>query len=586
MSQLTRTSEPNSDEKNTKNTKLMKDAKRLYLQGMGKQLTQFQHLLELVEHDFKVAEDIYLIVHTIKGSAPVFGFIRAGLIAEQVVPLWEWALKESEDASALYLADIVEKTKVFLEQLVMEYEIFLQEIDLDQLKEHNNRGILSLADCRLLVIDDDDVLRSYMVRRLELDGYLVDHAADVNSARLLLHENKYDLITLDLMMMPQSGYVLFEFLKVDPTLKWLPLIVLSGREDVQDKVRCFHLGADDYVTKPFHYEELAARIYSLLLRTKSFEQMAFYDPLTGISNRRYFDHQLQSEIERAERYQAPLSLCFIDIDKFKIINDTHGHHIGDLILQGLAHLIQQNLRSSDLVARFGGEEFVVVLPNSNTSEAQRIIENILEKVHQEPVAQNEGKEYYIAFSAGIALWNKEKTKEQWIRQADSAMYQAKQQGRNRVLVYGGQFAPFSTDLPMIEKPKRILIVDDDTILRSIVVSRLESLPVVIQLAKDIMHAYEILRKQPADLCILDGYRPEQDGFGLIELLHEDRDWKPNLMKILMLTARKKEEDTTRGLKVTIDDYMAKPFSLVELELRVKHLLQIGDSSLGQISSRG
>ena len=126
----------------------------------------------------------------------------------------------------------------------------------------------------------------------------------------LLREHTYDLVTLDLMMHPQSGYELFEFLKEDPTLKWLPLIVLSGRNDLNDKVRCFHLGADDYVTKPFQYEELAARIYGLLKRTKNFEQLAFRDPLTGVFNRRYFDLQIGMELQRIERYPAPISLSF------------------------------------------------------------------------------------------------------------------------------------------------------------------------------------------------------------------------------------------------------------------------------------
>lgn len=210
----------------------------------------------------------------------------------------------------------------------------------------------------------------------------------------------YHLITLDLTMHPDSGYKLFEFLKNDPTLKWLPLIVLSGRNDVNDKMRCFYLGADDYVTKPFQYEELGARIYSLLKRTKTFEQMAFRDPLTGVFNRRFFDHQIQIELQRIIRYPAPISIVFIDIDHFKSINDKYGHQVGDLVLQGLAHLLQNNLRATDLLTRFGGEEFVLVLPNTSGPDAKKTIDAILGQTRLGPVVQNEGQSFHITFLGG------------------------------------------------------------------------------------------------------------------------------------------------------------------------------------------
>lgn len=147
--------------------------------------------------------------------------------------------------------------------------------------------------------------------------------------------------------------------------------------------------------KPFKYEELSARIYSLLKRTKTFEQMAFRDPLTGVYNRRFFDHQIHVELQRVGRYPAPISLVFIDIDRFKSINDTFGHSVGDLVLQGLAHLLQNNLRSTDLLARLGGEEFVVVLPDTSGIDALKTMDSILAQARVEPVAQNEGQSFYI-----------------------------------------------------------------------------------------------------------------------------------------------------------------------------------------------
>ena len=128
---------------------------------------------------------------------------------------------------------------------------------------------------RLLIIDDDEVLRSYLVRRFKLEGYEVDEANNVPNAQRLLREYTYDLILLDLMMHPHSGYELFEFVKEDPTLKWVPLVVLSGRSHIHDKVRCFYLGTDDFITKPFQYEELSAQFIAYLKEPKILNRWPF-----------------------------------------------------------------------------------------------------------------------------------------------------------------------------------------------------------------------------------------------------------------------------------------------------------------------
>ncbi|MGG1601175.1 GGDEF domain-containing response regulator [Paenibacillus naphthalenovorans] len=428
---------------------------------------------------------------------------------------------------------------------------------------------------RLLVIDDDDVLRSGLVCRLKLDGYEVDDAADIMTAKRMLRERTYHVVMLELMIHPISGYELFEFMKDDPSLKWTPLIVLSGRNEMHDKVRCFYLGADDYVIKPFEYEELSARIYSLLQRTRTFEQMAFRDPLTGVYNRRFFDHQIQVELQRIDRYPAPISLVFIDIDRFKSINDTYGHSAGDLVLQGLAHLLQNNLRSTDLLARLGGEEFVVVLPNTSGKDALTTMESILTRTRLEPVAQNEGQSFFITFSAGVCEWEPGMSLEAWIAASDEGMYTAKKSGRNRVVLHPGTSQKDSGVMPSPPPVrKKILIADDDNILRSILVAKLKHLPVEFAEAVDGEKAYESLLSQPADLCILDGMMPLLDGYGMLERLRERGTW-PAGMKILILSGRSGEDDPSRGMKLGAHAYLRKPFSMVELELKVRELLNIG-----------
>nr|WP_280875151.1 MULTISPECIES: diguanylate cyclase [unclassified Paenibacillus] len=559
---------------------MLKEGKKKYIEELGKQIQQLMRLsteLEMEEsHDH--ARRFYRLVHTLKGSAPMFGFTRIGAIAGKLTKHWDWA--EQEDGMALlpgmrqhYRACVTASLPLVLE-LGQEADIYSRELELDEHQERLQHIVSPPQGERLLVIDDDPALRSYLVRRLRLDGYEVDDAADLNTAKRLLRERSYHLVMLDLMMHPNSGYELFEFLKGDPNLKWLPLIVLSGRNEVHDKVRCFYLGADDYVMKPFEYEELRARIYSLLQRTKSFEQMAFRDPLTGVYNRRFFDHQIHVELQRVGRYPAPISLVFIDIDRFKSINDTFGHSVGDLVLQGLAHLLQNNLRSTDLLFRLGGEEFVIVLPNTSGIDALKTMDSILAQIRLEPVAQNEGQSFYITFSAGVCEWEPGVSVEEWIAAADEGMYKAKQNGRNQIVLQSGSSQNDSGAVtPLVHTRKQILIADDDKILRSILVAKLKHLPVEFTEAVDGEEAYQSLLNQPVDLCVLDGIMPRLDGFGMLERLRDCGTW-PAQMKVLILSGRNREEEISRGLKLGAHAYLHKPFSMVELEHKVKELLDI------------
>ncbi|MBJ6364056.1 response regulator [Paenibacillus sp. GCM10012307] len=554
---------------------LIKEGRRRFLSEFQKYIRELECLLETCSTgDEGSRVKLRTIAHTMKGSAPVFGLNRIGEISARLLDLWE------EDSASLTdktkVRTLLQPSRQLLSELHMEYEIYRKELELEGADSRRSQGVLA-TQSRLLIIDDDPVLRSYLLRSLQYDGYEVMEASDVESGKRLLRQHHFDLIILDLMMYPQSGYELFDFLKEDPTFKWLPLIVLSGRGDLQDKVQCFFLGADDYVTKPFQYEELAARIYSLLHRNKGFEQMAFRDPLTGVFNRRYMDQQLQRELQRIERYPTPITMAFIDIDRFKSINDTFGHSAGDVVLQGLANVLQNRMRVTDLIARFGGEEFVVVMPNTTAEEGERVLGEALQVVRETAVARDEVREYRITFSAGVAQWREGLTAEQWIRLADTAMYNSKANGRNRITrIYQDE-----KQLPLKEeqrKLKKLLVADDDEIIRSFIVNTLNHLPIEIIQAVDGRDALDKLRTEEVDLCILDGMMPRMDGLTLLHELRRDKSLAGHQAKVIMLTARKKEEDMQQGLLLGAEEYMAKPFSIVELEIRVKRLLDITDQA--------
>lgn len=562
------------EERTDPGSRLLFEGRRRFLEELGKHLKRIEMVLQLEADDGEAAFRFYNLLHTVKGSAPVFGLHRLGQAAVALLPHWEWALETKENSGDSVGAphrEWVEEARTALQQLTMEREICLEELKWD---EQSFKGLSSSNQARgsrILLIDDDEVLRDYLSRRLSMAGYEVEEAGGVEEAMTRLRQQVFDLIVLDLMMQPMSGYGLFEQMKEDPTLKWIPLVVVSARNDVNDKVRCFHLGADDYVTKPFHYEELEARIGSIITRTKTYEQMAFRDPLTGISNRRFFDHQLDLEFQRLSRYPSPMSIVFLDIDRFKRINDTYGHATGDLVLQGLAHMLQQHLRSTDLLARFGGEEFVAAMPGADAAQAKTAMEDILELMRTAPVAVQDGNVFHITFSAGICEWTPDITKEEWISRADSAMYEAKQSGRNQICVYqGGQNAkPLEPAAP--GSVKRLLIADDDPILRSMLVSKFRRPMLEVLEADNGEEALRLIRHWQPHAVIIDGLMPKLNGLEVLEVIRSER--KGTGMKVLMLSGKGKRRDVLQGLQSGADDYMVKPFSLLELELRVKRLLE-------------
>jgi diguanylate cyclase (GGDEF)-like protein len=165
-------------------------------------------------------------------------------------------------------------------------------------------------------------------------------------------------------------------------------------------------------------------------------QLALTDALTGINNRRHFNLQLTNEYARAKRYGTPLSLVLLDLDHFKVLNDTHGHHEGDKVLKHVATLVSKHLRTNDFVARIGGEEFVVLLPSTNRNEAFQLIERIREKIAQLTLTTDTKKHMTITASFGIAELSPETASEEaLLKQADQALYKAKSNGRNQTLIF-------------------------------------------------------------------------------------------------------------------------------------------------------
>lgn len=291
-------------------------------------------------------------------------------------------------------------------------------------------------DSLILIVDDVKENLEVIATTLEPVGYKTVFASDGFQALEVVQIAKPDLILLDLMMPQMSGFSVCEELKADPELAEIPIIFITASHEPNNLLEAFAKGAVDYITKPFYPRELLARVRTHLELKFSREQLkklASTDPLTGVWNRRYLFTLAQQEFHRTQRYHRPFTVLMIDIDYFKKINDTYGHALGDEVLTVMSQTILNCLRKVDFFGRFGGEEFMAFLPETDTDVAVMTAERIRETL-EKLIISTQNYLVSITVSIGVASYKLgDETVDVIIQRADKALYQAKNQGRNRVV---------------------------------------------------------------------------------------------------------------------------------------------------------
>ena len=307
------------------------------------------------------------------------------------------------------------------------------------------------GNARILVVDDHEDNIELLRARLEAWGYRTVCAMDGASALRAVYESPPDLILLDVMMPEIDGIEVARRIKADASLPFIPIIMQTALDSIEHKVEGLDAGADDYITKPIHYSELQARVRSLL-RIKALQEklanrerelsdmndrlllISRTDGLTGIANRRHLEERLHEMWEHATRLNEPIACMMCDIDKFKSVNDTYGHQAGDAILKQFAEVLTHEAREIDRVGRYGGEEFMVLLPGTVLDAAVTFAERVRLAI-EERTFTFEGGSLRRTVSAGVAAWPHPRvhSHEELIKAADSALYVAKETGRNRVI---------------------------------------------------------------------------------------------------------------------------------------------------------
>jgi diguanylate cyclase (GGDEF)-like protein len=304
---------------------------------------------------------------------------------------------------------------------------------------------------RILIVDDHPDNVEVIRARLEAQGYETSCAMDGEEALERVTESPPDLILLDVMMPRLDGNEVARRIKADQNLPFIPIIMQTALESVESKVEGLGAGADDYITKPIDFVELEARVRSML-RIKALQdavrererdlaaanaelrRMAVTDGLTGLMNRRHLEERLREMFDHSVRLHEPLAVVMFDLDFFKSVNDTHGHQVGDAVLQQLAGLLRESVREIDRIGRYGGEEFMAILPGTVLDAAVTFAERARQEV-EAYAFWSDDQAIRRTLSCGVAAWPHPRIhhREELVKAADDALYVAKALGRNRVV---------------------------------------------------------------------------------------------------------------------------------------------------------
>jgi two-component system, cell cycle response regulator len=311
---------------------------------------------------------------------------------------------------------------------------------------------------RILVVDDNQDNVEIIATRLRFRGYEMIEATHGHEALDMVRRDPPDLILLDVMLPDIDGYEISRRIKGDTTLPFIPIILVTARDTTEDKVTGLDAGADDYLTKPINFPELEARVRSMLRikrlqdeleeKNRELERLSVSDSLTGLFNHRHIHGLLNEEYERAQRSHDRLTVAMLDLDRFKAVNDTFGHQAGDRVLEQLADILRDSAREIDRLGRYGGEEFMALLPETDAHAGAVFVERVRHRVAREPFHIGDDRTIHMTISAGIATYPHElvKTPEMLVRMADEALYAAKAAGRDRVVRFDELPSPESATL--------------------------------------------------------------------------------------------------------------------------------------------
>ncbi|MFE1245345.1 diguanylate cyclase [Fictibacillus sp. NPDC058756] len=536
---------------------------------MDLKITKYQFMLEKKINDqinnwretqqIITNQQLYQFLHTIIGTA---GTISMHEIAKVTSGLINKLSKEEQKNWK------TEDVLHYLEPLVVLLKDKKQDLVLDV--PPLQTPLTETEDKPLVLMIDEDIPYLIQIKDiLEGSGYSVLVSPAIDKSMAIFYDVHPDCVVLGCSLGDTEGASFLKHVRDTLAHQLIPVVVLSERNEKAKRMRAFKLGADDFMEKSIESDELLVRLQRQLTRRTFLKELLLKDELTKVYNRKFLTDVYGRMLTEHERNKETFSLAILDLDHFKRINDTYGHSAGDYVLTEFSSFIRSFLRKQDVIIRYGGEEFIILMPYTKVSGALLTINRLLDQLKKH-VFSFDKHSFSITFSAGVYDIESPLTLSEAVSTADNALYAAKEKGRNRVE---------SAQVHAERKRKlKVAVIDDSEIIRSMLESffkeiDVEKYEIEVQTYQDgfLFFNDDWHKTKDEYLIILDGVLPKMDG---VEILQKLRQY-PNTSQytILMLTARKAEQDIVRALNMGADDYLTKPFSIRELEARTKVLIQ-------------
>ncbi|MDH3285272.1 MAG: response regulator [Acidobacteriota bacterium] len=509
----------------------MRDLRAFFREGIVARIKALESAKRaLVRGDQSATEAIRRIAHSLRGSGGTYGFPEVTTSAASV-----------EDCAA---EDLTETLDALLETL----RVVAESGDNDE-------------QSLLLVVEDDPIVCRAIEKCLSEPGRRLIFCKTRDEAEHILATDVVSLVLVDLLLPGHDGRDFLDWLRGRPTTRSVPVFVISAKSTSVTKTECFALGADEFFAKPLDFDALSVAISSRLQRAAEQSHESRLDPLTQLPNRAAFDETFQRAQLLVSRHKTPHAVGILDFDRFKAINDTYGHKMGDEVLCRASEILKETLRASDYIARWGGEEFVVLFPSTDCQGAKVALENALERMRDELFRTDDGEEFGVTFSAGTVDVTGTCTPESSVARADKLMYQAKAAGADRVLGETDSSAP----------PRRkIVLAEDDDLLAAMIERLLGEEDLDVLRASDGEEALAIAKSTRPSLVLLDIDMPGINGIDVLSQLKGSGFHKQ--IPVIMLTARTGDDDIVDAFEMGADDYVTKPFSPAELKARVRRFV--------------
>lgn len=511
--------------------------------------------------DSVTEKDIYFFLQKIKGTAGAIGLTELMTIATKKLA------KLDGDSEQLWSK---KQWSAFLGPL-MEMQSFHDKNNLSELEKWTNKE--SMMKEFILIIDDDIVFIAYLKNILEAKGYSVIVAHNGKRGLELIYELQPAIVFLDIMLPDTDGFSILnniESIKKDRTF----ITIISSFNERENKVRAYELGAMDFISKPIDKDILIAYVENRLAYRKELEYAVLMDELTQVYNRKFLESQLHMLTEEYKNNKDVFTVAVMDLDFFKQINDTHGHLIGDEVLKGFAQLVMDMKRSQDIFCRYGGEEFVLLMPNTTKEEAHPIIEK-LRQLFEKKMFIGSGKFFRTTFSSGIMDINDEYTHEKKLFEAaDKALYVAKEAGRNKIVLFNPTLETVKNKVKL-----RVIVVDDVNLIRQIIIRHFAELPKNDLIDIEVLAFDDGLKFLEADwfepgykyVILLDWMLPNMNGIDILKEIRKKYSSKDVIVS--MLTGRTGEEYVLEAFRNGADDYILKPFQIGEVSARILNLAE-------------